>query len=84
MTYTKDVIINKIVLKSLDKDKLTFAYLYSDTFSSFLEGDFAKIDVINLCFAEITAGKINVNTVKRINEYGSKISWYSSDTSIGG
>ena len=68
MTYTKDVIINKIVLKSLNKDKLTFAYLYSDTFSSFLEGDFAKIDVINLCFAEITAGKINVNTVKRINE----------------
>ncbi len=68
MTYTKDVVITKIVLNSIDKDKLTFAYLYSDTFSSFLEGDFAKLDVINLCFAGITAGKINVNSVKRINE----------------
>lgn len=68
MTYSKDITINKIVLNSLDKDKLTFAYLYSDTFSSFLEGDLAKIDVINLCFAGITSGKINVNSVQKINE----------------
>ena len=68
MTYTKDVTIKKIVLNSLDKENLTFAYLYSETFSSFLEGDLAKIDVINMCFAGITAGKVNVNAVKRINE----------------
>ena len=68
LTYTKDVLIKKITLNSLNKGNLTFAYLYSDIFSSFLPGDFAKLDVINLCFAEMTAGKVNVGSVKRIND----------------
>ncbi|MDD3171289.1 MAG: glycosyl hydrolase family 18 protein [Bacilli bacterium] len=67
-TFTKDVTIMKIVIKTLDKDRLTFAYLYSDTFSSFLEGDLDKIDVINLCFAGIANGKLYLNSVKKLNE----------------
>ncbi len=61
LTFQKDVIVQKLTLRDLSKTKnKVFSYMYTGAYHGYTETDLKTIDVVNLCFAELDNGEVNV------------------------
>lgn len=67
-SFEKKVVVKKINLKEMDAKKV-FVYMYTNSFlNEYTEVDLKTISVVNLCFADILNGEVNVNSLGRIRE----------------
>ena len=69
----KEVITKDVIVKPITFNKLTgnnvFTYMYSSSFSgTYTESDLKTIDVVNLCFADIIDGEVDILSIGNIRD----------------
>ncbi len=63
-SFSKEVVVQKINLKSLPANDKVFAYMYAGSFKKqYKEDDLATIDVVNLSFAGLINGEVNTSSL---------------------